>query len=101
MEHDERDRATDGQADATRQAIGYSPTLDQMRAIVEALRHMQEVSDDWRRNSDLPAYPQHFVTRQATVAAFRVERALNPKCLPWESAQRARLNVHIWGFQEH
>jgi hypothetical protein len=100
MERDEKDQTSNGQPDAIAPAVGYTPTLDQMRAIVEALRHMRDVCNDWRHNVDLPAFPQHFVTHQATAATFRVERALNPRRLPWGSAQRTRINVRVWSYRE-
>jgi hypothetical protein len=96
MERDERDQATDGQADATPPVAGYVPSKDVVREIVQAASEVRAVLDRWQRHSALSEYPQDDVIGLAMDALFRLERAVNPRRQRWRARLAAPLNFHVW-----
>ena len=75
---------------------GYLPTRDQMTVIVRAARSLYRTARRWRSDARLPGYPLDMGSHLAAEALFRLERALNPKCLAWEHHARKTLRVQCW-----
>jgi hypothetical protein len=76
---------------------GYLPTRDEMRAIAEAARALLKIVRRWQKYAHLPGYPVERGNQSALNALFGLERALNPKRLPWDHKGRGSLPVRNWG----
>ena len=77
-------------------STGYQPPREQMTAVVVAARELFRVTRRWREHSRLPGYPAERGNSTAVEALFRLERALNPRCLGWGRPGRKELHVECW-----
>jgi hypothetical protein len=77
---------------------GYSPSRDQMRAIVAAARDLLKIIRRWQKYAHLPGFPVERGNETALAALLSLERALNPHRLTWGHKDRGKLPVRNWGI---
>ncbi len=75
---------------------GYVPSRDEMSVIVAAARDLYRVTRRWQEYSSLPGYPIERGNAAALEALFRLERALNPRCLGWDRPTRKVPPIECW-----
>lgn len=77
-------------------AGGYVPSREQMAAIINAAQELFLVTQRWQERSCLPGYPVERGNSAALESLFRLERALNPRCLAWDRPNRKSLQTECW-----